>query len=286
MDFLSWYRKFFSELSNSSTSPQPVAGRMLFLGAVVDADEFYLFHQTLEEVITEESIKSKKFPWDNQGIVKRSLNSGQRLWMVKTPGVPLAVADQKLWLIEGTGNKFRIIALHTENGKILHISDWFEMLLGFPAMFNHHHRQGLSVWVNTRWDSSITQLWIRIDGQTRYAGGVQVSEATEAAHQSMISLMVKVICATGEISLVETRHIQGNRLKPEKEPPIPFPSNCLEEIPFPLSRISNAGHHVLRSVKLSNHVVSLEILPFRKFLPRLLFLRVFSSDALVHCGVS
>ncbi|HYW18658.1 MAG TPA: hypothetical protein VE956_04960 [Nodularia sp. (in: cyanobacteria)] len=297
MDFSSGIDKSHGRNSDSLTFTEPAIGRLLFPGAVVDADEVYLFHQTIEQDIAKLSGDSKRVPCEFPSVAKRSLESGKLLWIVKTPGVPLAVTDQKLWLIEGRETQFRILALHTKTGKTIHTSDWFEMLLGFPAMFNYQSGLGLSFRVEARWATLTKHLWIRVDGNRWYEGGLNIGEEMEAASRHTISLLVKVIPATGEISLAKTNYMQGEiilgnkllepsqvelpipLLEPHKEVAIPFPSGCVEEAQVNSSLIPSSGYDVPRLVKLSHYVVSLEASHIEQFPWQvLLLLQVHSPD--------
>ncbi|MBD2449837.1 hypothetical protein H6G76_22255 [Nostoc sp. FACHB-152] len=263
MDFFSWSNRLHSR--EPSAHQKSLAGPLIFPGAAVDADEVCLFHQTID-----------------QGIAKRTLDSGKLLWTVQTPGIPLAVVGQNLWFIEGLSNRFRILALNTETGKTVNTSTWFDMLLGLPAIFDYNDYQGLSVNLEARWDASTKKLWIRIDGSTQYDGGSVPSPYIQAASRKIISMLVKVMPVTANISLDKTNHIDGftiNSVKQEnKELPISFPSDCVSGVPVNSSLISSHKHRVIRSAKLSNYIVLLQILPVDHFSSSLLLLRVFSSD--------
>ncbi|OUL28608.1 hypothetical protein BV372_24745 [Nostoc sp. T09] len=265
MNFLSWrYQLRGKPLTNQKLPDASAAFPLLFPGAAIDADEMSLFHQTID-----------------RGIAKRELNSGKLLWTLPTPGVPLAVVGQHLWLIEGTGAQFRILALNTETGETVHTSTWFDMLLGLPAIFDYNHYQELSVNVEAGWAASAQNLWIRIDGGTRYAGGVDIGPLA-AESRKAISMLVQIIPATANISLAKTNHIDGlgefMERQQDDELPIPFPNDCVQVVPVNSSLMSSQKHWVVRSAQLSNYVVLLQILPVDNFSSPFLLLRVFSSD--------
>lgn len=266
MDFFSWRYRLRSQKppANQKSPDASAAFPLLFPGVAVDANEVSLFHQTID-----------------QGIAKRELDSGKLLWTVPTPGVPLAVVGQNLWLIEGASSQFRILALNSETGKTAHTSNWFDMLLGLPAIFDYNHYQGLSVDVEAGWDAATQNLWIRIDGATHYAGGIDIGPLADERHKA-ISMLVQVIPATANISLAKTNHRHGftqlMENQQDNELPIPFPSDCVQVVPVNSSLMSSQKHWTVRSAQLSNYVVLLQILPVDNFSSPFLLLRVFSSD--------
>lgn len=253
------------QLTNQKSPDASAAVPLLFPGVAVDADEVSLFHQTID-----------------RGIAKRELQSGKLLWTVPTPGVPLAVVGQNVWLIEGLGSQFCILALNTETGETVHTSTWFNMLLGLPAIFDYNHYQGLSINVEAAQQASTQNLWIRIDGRTQYAGGAVPSPHIEAESYKAISMLVQVIPATANVSLAKTDRIDGftkfMENQQDNQLPIPFPSDCVGGVPVNSSLMSSQKHWVVRSAQLSNCVVLLQILPVDNFSAPFLLLRVFSSD--------